>query len=261
MTDSPSEASSEQAPQTPAPHPNFFVRQWRGWIKQILIVVIIVTAARSMIADWNDVPSGSMLPSIQIGDRIVVNKLAYDVRVPFTTWRIARWSQPSRGDVITFWDPTSGIRMVKRAIGVPGDTIQIADGKLSITDAQGQPVSVTYQQQTAALPRFVTLKDRQGRAHRSAIFDVQENIDGRAHDIQFTEQRPIKRNYGPVTLGPDEFWAMGDNRDNSRDSRFFRDDDHAIVNAKDITGHAFAVAWSLDESWIPRWNRFFKALN
>ncbi len=261
MTDADAPQPDEK-PEKEAPHPNFFVRQWRGWVKQVLIVIVVVTVARSMIMDWNDVPTGSMNPTILEGDRIVVNKLAYDLRVPFTTWRLARWSEPKRGDIITFWEPTKGIRMVKRTIGVPGDTIEIKGGRLLITDADGNPVPVTYQDISPNPPRYVTLRDNHGRPVRSPIVDAEEDIDGNEHTIQYTVNRPVMRDYGPITLGPDEFWTMGDNRDNSRDSRFFREQDNgAMVNARDITGHAFATAWSLNDSWLPRWRRFFKSLN
>ncbi len=73
-------------------------RDWRGFILFIAVMVVF----RSAVADWNQVPSGSMKPSILIGDRIVVDKLAYDLRIPFTLIRIARWSEPHRGDVVTF---------------------------------------------------------------------------------------------------------------------------------------------------------------
>src|SRR5688572_14845969 len=99
-----------------------------GYLKvarPFVFVILIVLSFRSSIADWNDVPTGSMNPSILEGDRIFVNKLAYDLKVPFTTWHLAAWDNPKRGDVVVFFSPHDGIRLVKRVIGVPGDRVEV----------------------------------------------------------------------------------------------------------------------------------------
>ena len=75
-------------------------KAWREWLRSVLVIVIVITAFRSAVADWNDVPTGSMKPTILEGDRILVNKLAYDLKVPYTGWQIARWDDPSRGDIV-----------------------------------------------------------------------------------------------------------------------------------------------------------------
>ena len=90
-------------------------------IKLLALMVLVLMAVRSAIADWNDVPSGSMNPTIVQGDRVFVNKLAYDLKVPFTTWHIAQWGNPKRGDIIVFFSPVDGTRLVKRVVGLPGD--------------------------------------------------------------------------------------------------------------------------------------------
>src|SRR5687768_14850204 len=73
---------------------------WRNYARPFLFIFIVLTAFRSSVADWNDVPTGSMKPTILEGDRIIVNKLAYDLKVPYTTWRLAQWGEPERGDVV-----------------------------------------------------------------------------------------------------------------------------------------------------------------
>ena len=105
---------------------------WRGWVKPFLVVIIIGTSFRSAVADWNDVPTGSMNPSIVEGDRIFVNKCAYDLKVPFTLWRVAEWSGPHRGDVVVFYSPADGRRLVKRVVGLPGETIEMRNTVLFI---------------------------------------------------------------------------------------------------------------------------------
>src|SRR6185503_7574342 len=113
-------------------------RFWKGWIKPLATAVIVVVTFRSAVADWNDVPSQSMEPTILVGDRIFVNKLAYDLKVPFTTWHLAEWSNPERGDVVIFFAPPAGKRMVKRVVGIPGDIVELRNNQLLIT---GSPVS------------------------------------------------------------------------------------------------------------------------
>src|SRR6266446_6543810 len=110
---------------------------WREEIRPLLILLFIGFSIRSSLADWNDVPTGSMKPTILEGDRIFINKLAYDLKVPFTTWHIAEWSNPQRGDIVVFFSPKDGTRLVKRVIGLPGDTIELRNDQLFIND---QPV-------------------------------------------------------------------------------------------------------------------------
>src|SRR5580693_1770841 len=104
---------------------------WRE-IKGLALIILVLTAVRSAIADWNDVPTGSMNPTIVQGDRVFVNKLAYDLKVPFTTWHLAQWSDPKRGDIVVFFSPVDGIRLVKRVIGLPGDKIELVNERLLI---------------------------------------------------------------------------------------------------------------------------------
>src|SRR5687767_15686032 len=108
----------------------------RRQVAPFAFVVLVLLSFRSSIADWNDVPTGSMNPSILEGDRIFVNKLAYDLKVPFTTWHLAEWGEPKRGDVVVFYAPSDGIRMVKRVVGLPGDTLTLRDNRLYVN---GEP--------------------------------------------------------------------------------------------------------------------------
>src|SRR4051794_23224212 len=100
-------------------------RFWNKELWPMLVLALIVFSIRSSLADWNDVPTGSMKPTIVEGDRVFVNKLAYDLKVPFTTWRVARWSDPAPGEVVIFYSPVDGERMVKRVAGGPRDTVQM----------------------------------------------------------------------------------------------------------------------------------------
>src|SRR5438105_739084 len=111
---------------------------WRNYAQPFLFAAIVLTTFRSSIADWNDVPTGSMKPTILEGDRIFVNKLAYDLKVPFTTWHIAQWSDPKRSEIVVFYSPENGTRLVKRVVAVPGDRIEVRGGLLIVND---QPLS------------------------------------------------------------------------------------------------------------------------
>ena len=128
---------------------------WRKEIRPLLILALVVFSIRSSLADWSDVPTGSMKPTILEGDRVFVNKLAYDLKVPFTTWHLAEWSNPQRGDIVVFFSPHDGKRLVKRVIGLPGDTLELRNDALVLN---GQPVE--YQPIPDELLRDVAPADR-----------------------------------------------------------------------------------------------------
>src|SRR5437764_15486291 len=89
-----------------------------------LLMLLVISSLRSALADWNDVPTGSMKPTTQEGDRVVVNKLAYDLKIPFTTYEVAKWDDPKRADIVGLFSPYDGVPLVKRVIALPGDTVQ-----------------------------------------------------------------------------------------------------------------------------------------
>src|SRR3954466_11819792 len=101
----------------------------REQIAPLAVILLVLGSFKSAIADWNVVPTGSMNPSIVEGDRIFVNKLAYGLKVPFTTWHLARWSTPLRGDVIVFRSPKDGTVLVKRVVALPGDTVAMSNDR------------------------------------------------------------------------------------------------------------------------------------
>ena len=214
--------------------------------RPLLFVVLIVLSFRSSIADWNDVPTGSMKPSILEGDRILVNKLAYDLKVPFTTWHIAEWGSPRRGEVVIFYSPADGIRLVKRVIGEPGDVIVLRDNRLFVngTPAAYAPLD----------PRIVK---QMGAASSSYVFHG-ETVAGQTHPvIEIPGVYQSARFFGPYTVPPGQYFVMGDNRDNSNDSRAY-----GPVPREKIVGRASRVALSLDpdQYYKPRWGRFFQQL-
>jgi signal peptidase I len=128
---------------------------WRKEIRWWILIGLVVFSLRSSLADWNDVPTGSMKPTILEGDRVLVNKLAYDLKVAFTTRHLAEWSNPHRGDVVVFFSPHDGARLVKRVVGVPGDIIELRNDGLILN---GQ--AVEYRPIAEELLRGVAPADR-----------------------------------------------------------------------------------------------------
>ncbi len=221
-------------------------RIWKEWAKPFLIILIVGCSLRSAVADWNYVPTGSMKPTILEGDRIFVNRLAYDLKVPFTTWHLMEWADPRRGDIVVLYSPADGKRLVKRLIGLPGDVLELRDNQLFINTRPAMYESLDQKIQDQ-IPR-----DEQMRYEFSS-----EKIGEHSHPVMTTPSRFSPRYYGPETVPPCHYFVMGDNRDNSFDSRGF-----GFVDRGLILGRATATAISVDPSkyYLPRWNRFFRSL-
>ncbi|RJP36342.1 MAG: signal peptidase I [Phycisphaerales bacterium] len=244
----PETANTEPAAQQSSRVRTLLLRFWREWLKPILVIVIVLSTFRSAVADWNDVPTGSMKPTIVEGDRIFVNKLAYDLKVPFTTWKIVAWSQPERGDIVVLFSPEDGTRLVKRVVGLPGDHIEVRGSRLFINDvaAQYEPLD----------DEIIAQLDADQRAgHRF----YEEQIDGRAHAVMTTPARTNDARRGPFIVPEGHIFVMGDNRDNSRDSRV---SEVGAIPIERVVGRATRVVISLDREhyYAPRWGRFFRAL-
>jgi len=169
-------------------------------------------AARSTLADHYYVPTGSMIPSVSIGDRLLVNKLAYSLRIPFSDLVVIKRHQPERGDVVVLRSPENGVTLLKRVAAVPGDEVVVTDGRLWIN---GRPIPIAQEGDS--------LIERLGQA---------------AHPVLFTPDGGP--GFGPVHLGPDEYLMLGDNRGASHDGRAF-----GLVEGKAILGKALGV-WMRD---------------
>ncbi|HKO57159.1 MAG TPA: signal peptidase I [Thermoanaerobaculia bacterium] len=213
-------------------------------IKVFAIMILVVSSLRSALADWNDVPTGSMKPTIQEGDRVVVNKLAYDLKIPFTMIEVVKWGDPKRGDIVVLFSPADGVRLVKRVIGLPGDEVALVDNQLFIN---GKPATMP--------PNTEPMTDDE----QGLVVVTDENLDGREHKVMLTPQASSpQRSFGPVTVPAGYYFVMGDNRDNSNDSRFI-----GPIERRRIVGRALAVAFSLDRNhhYAPRFQRFFTKLH
>jgi signal peptidase I len=219
---------------------------WYEW-RALVLFLIIMLVFRSAIADWNQVPTGSMKPTILEGDRVIVNKLAYNLKLPFTTWHLAEWSLPLRGDIVTFYSPLDEKLLIKRVIGLPGDVVALRNNQLYINDEPAR-----YRQLDPASVSYLDINQKSGHD-----FFVEE-IDQVVHPVMLIPSQPNKYNsFGPVEVPEDHYLMLGDNRDHSGDSRVI-----GFVSQDRITGRAHTVAFSVDydDYYLPRVHRFAKSL-
>lgn len=204
--------------------------------KSFFIFMGLMFIFRSALADWNEVPTGSMKPTILEGDRILVNKIAYDIRVPFSHISLLKISDPIRGDIIIFDSKASNLRLVKRVIGIPGDTVQMKNNILTIN---GQKLAYRNISST------VTTTDRL------------ENLLGFEHSVRVKDGGSPLSNFPAVRVPDDFYLALGDNRDNSSDSRVI-----GFIPRNEIVGRSKSVVLSFnyENYYIPRAERFFHTL-
>ncbi|MCU7917497.1 MAG: signal peptidase I [Candidatus Thiodiazotropha sp. (ex Epidulcina cf. delphinae)] len=204
--------------------------------RSFILLVCLMLVFRSAIADWNAVPTGSMKPTILEGDRILVNKMAYDLRLPFTHISLLKHTDPSRGEIIIFDSEVAGKRLVKRVIGLPGDVVAMRDNQLWINGEK-----LTYQASAASVTET----------------DKIENLLGVEHWVRWLGHDSRLSSFSPVTVPPDHYLVLGDNRDNSADSRVI-----GFVPRGEIVGRSRHVVLSLnyDNYYLPRADRFLELL-
>ena len=185
-----------------------------------------------------------MRPNLLEGDVVLVNRLAFDLKLPLTDIILAHLGDPRRGDVVTFSSPKDGTRLIKRVLALPGDVVEMRDEHLVIN---GQPASYSLPSETPEpMHGGVTTALR-----------LTETVGGGQHRIQVLPQLEAMRNFAPVTIQKDEFLMLGDNRDNSADSRFI-----GLVPRALLIGRAERVLVSADikGNWMPRVDRFGRSL-
>ncbi len=212
-----------------------FIKLWKD-NKSILFFLCLMFVFRSAVADWNEVPTGSMKPTIVEGDRILVNKMVYDLRVPFTHISLFKLSDPVVGDIIIFDSKISDKRLVKRVVGVPGDIVEMRNNVLWVN---GQKLSY-----------HIISKNLQST-------DKIENLSGVKHQIRVKLSASSRSSFEPVKVPQDYYLVLGDNRDNSADSRFI-----GFVPRNEIVGRSQNVVMSLDYDnyYLPRSERFLHTL-
>jgi signal peptidase I len=219
---------------------------WRDWLRPYVLVFVIAAPFKSAIADWNWVPTGSMKPSILEGEMVYVNKLAYDLKVPFTTVRLSSWGNPVRGDVVVFFSPVDGTRLVKRVIGVPGDRVQLKNDVLYLNGVPQQ-----YSAADSAPFRHDVFEDA------NPVVAI-EHLEAADHYVLGLPGRGALRNFGPITVPPGQYFMLGDSRDNSADSRYI-----GPIPRSAIVGRVPRVILSFDprRHYLPRFRRVLQPMN
>jgi len=213
------------------------MKKWLRNNRGLLVFLLCFGVFRTAIADWNPIPSGSMRPTILEGDVVLVNRLAYDLKLPLTDVSIAPLGQPQRGDIVTFGSPKTGTRLIKRLVGVPGDVIEMRNEALFINGVAAAYSAVTVVSEPVA-PGFSVQATR-----------ATESIAGSRRTVQFLTGIASKKDFGPVVVPADRYFMLGDNRDNSEDSRTI-----GFVPRALLIGRAERILVSADitGNWLPR---------
>lgn len=186
-------------------------------IEAILVAVVLALIIRTFVIQAFKIPSGSMKETLQIGDHILVNKFLYGIKLPFVDTTVIPISNPKRGDIVVFKYPVEPDKdFIKRVVAVGGDVVEIRDKKLYVNQTPMEQDFAVYSD-----PNILPAK-----------FSSRDNL-------------------APVTVPQNSLFVMGDNRDNSHDSRFW-----GFVELKEVKGKAFIIYWSWDKSEFGvRWNR------
>ncbi|MEW8508239.1 MAG: signal peptidase I [Candidatus Thiodiazotropha sp.] len=208
---------------------------WREH-RPFILFVCLMLLFRSVIADWNTVPSGSMKPTILEGDRILVNKMAYDLRLPFSQISLLKWGDPERGDIIIFDSAIADMRLVKRVVGLPGDWIAMTDNHLWINDRK-----LGYREDPTHLGSSDKIEDLLGIEYRIRWLGTDSRLSS----------------FKPLRVPQDHYLVLGDNRNNSADSRVI-----GFVPRREIVGRARHLVLSLDydNHYLPRLDRYLQRL-
>jgi signal peptidase I len=204
--------NQEQRDQRPVgERPQGVIQEFVSFLKTLVVIFAIAFSLRVTVVEPFKIPSGSMIPTLQVGDFILVIKFWYGLRLPFVTDTAVEWNSPKRGDVVVFTRPDdpntpgeddSSIHIIKRVIGLPGETLEVRQAQVLIN---GKPLSEPY--------------------------------------ARWSEGGKIEGYFGPVTIPAGHVLLLGDNRDNSKDSRFWTD---PFLDIRRIKGRAVLVFWSWD---------------
>jgi signal peptidase I len=217
------------------------MKRWLVANRGFLLFLICFGFFRTALADWNPIPSGSMRPTLLEGDVVLVNRLAFDFKLPLSDVCLATIADPQRGDVVTFSSPQDGARLIKRIVGVPGDVLEMRDDVLFVNG-----VAARYDDP-------VEVAEPMGYGMTAAALRTTEHVAGAERSVQFLPGVSARRSFGPVVVPAGSYFMLGDNRDNSADSRYI-----GFVPRRLLIGraHHILVSANVEGRWQPRVERF-----
>lgn len=221
--------------------------------KSLVLFVFLMVIFRGAIADWHPVPTGSMKPTILEGDVVLQNKLAYDLKIPFTDITLATLGEPERGDIVIINSEVADLRLIKRLIGMPGDEIALINNQLFINGLPASYTVSTFDQ--SGFDQHAPLRTSDTEQVTYAL----ESFDGMPDHVV-----SVKRSAGQTTphfktvVPAGHYFFMGDNRDSSADSRYY-----GSIPRNELRGKATHTLLSMNilDKYKPRFERFFASLN
>lgn len=236
----------------PATAPSKGKRAIEG-LRSLVFALLVALAVRAFLFEPYSIPSGSMLPTLQIGDYVVVTKFAYGVRIPFTNTMLWQRDLPKRGDVIVFERPTTQPEtLIKRVVGLPGETVEIVDGVIHVNGV-AQPRKLL--EAGHAFDDYLEMT-RSWVSARADLYVESFSGEGGAGDHLVLQAQRVRRSReGPYRVPEGHVLVFGDNRDNSTDSRAF-----GVVPVGNIRGRADLIGFSWGRSG-PRFDRIFHRID
>lgn len=221
------------------------MKKWLHENQGFVLFLVLFGVFRTAIADWNPIPSGSMRPNLLEGDVVFVNRIAYDLKLPLTNVIVAHLGEPQRGDIVTFFSPADGKRLIKRLVALPGDTVEMRGKRIFIN---GEMAAYELQQ---------VVSEPLGDGKSLPAMRLSERVEGKQRIVQWLPDLNNAADFGPLTIPADRFLMLGDNRDNSADSRYI-----GLVSRHELIGRAerILVSAAIMDDWALRTWRFGKSL-
>jgi len=241
-------------------------RFWTEGPGSFAVAILLALLVRWALFEAYVIPSTSMLPTLLVNDHIFVNKIIYGVRAPFSERWIVQWRHPARGEVVVFKHPADKAKyFIKRVVGIPGDRVLYENGNLYVNE---KLVERTIPQELREEWQWLRDQDFPGDEEiggRALYVHWEEALDGRNYSVLLRKDQAGGTTFGPITVPHGQYLVLGDNRDNSRDSRAWEENSR-FVPRQLLIGRA-SVVWLSCESTLPvvtflcnplklRWARF-----